>query len=376
MIYSNIKHFKGLNGLRFWAALFVILHHGEAIRKKNEMDNLYEWGIFHNGGSAVMFFFVLSGFLITYLLLKEKKVTHTIHIKTFYLKRLYRIWPLYFLMVFIGTILLPHLFEILNINYDFPYHFGNTWYWFLLFLPVLVTHFYGHHLLEPLWSIGVEEVFYLLWAPLFKLFKRSILPLLISILTLKVILLLIVNHLYPKTTFQLLVQTYNFESIAIGGLGAYWLFNCSKNIHSYWIFKPIFSLIGWGVLCCYILFNKNIDFSIWNTIFKTPIISTIILSLLFIYLIISTSVSEKPFIKLQNKYWDFLGEISYGLYMYHMIIIFGIIHLGKKYLTQMNLIANTTFFYFAVISGTILIAYISKRYFEDFFLNLKRKLVA
>lgn len=66
------------------------------------MDN-FEWlGLFRNGGHAVTFFFVLSGFLITYLLLKERERMGTIKVKKFYLKRVLRIWPLYFLLIFIG----------------------------------------------------------------------------------------------------------------------------------------------------------------------------------------------------------------------------------------------------------------------------------
>jgi peptidoglycan/LPS O-acetylase OafA/YrhL len=76
--HKNITLFPGLNSLRFIAAFLVVLDHGETIKRKYEMDN-FEWlGLFRNGGHAVTFFFVLSGFLITYLLLKEGERTGTI----------------------------------------------------------------------------------------------------------------------------------------------------------------------------------------------------------------------------------------------------------------------------------------------------------
>ena len=70
-IYKNINYFPGLNALRFIAAYLVVMHHSETIRKKYGLLNLQSFSLFRNGSTAVSFFFVLSGFLITYLLLKE-----------------------------------------------------------------------------------------------------------------------------------------------------------------------------------------------------------------------------------------------------------------------------------------------------------------
>ncbi len=116
-MYKNIKYFKGLNALRFIAAYLVVIHHAEQIRLKNELFNLKEYSFFRNGGIAVSFFFVLSGFLISYLLLKELKQTNTIKIKAFYIRRTLRIWPLYFLLVLIGTVLVPVFLDIINHPY-------------------------------------------------------------------------------------------------------------------------------------------------------------------------------------------------------------------------------------------------------------------
>lgn len=133
--YKNISFFEGLNSLRFFAAFLVVMHHSETIRKKNGLEN-FEWlGLFRNGGNAVTFFFVLSGFLITYLLLKENDQKKTVSVKNFYLKRVLRIWPLYFLLVVIGTLVLPELCDVLNVNYEMPYTFGEVWYYFIFFSP-------------------------------------------------------------------------------------------------------------------------------------------------------------------------------------------------------------------------------------------------
>ena len=85
---KTIQFFPGLNALRFFAALSVIVGHVELIKLGMGLDNWFNFFIKLNlGGLGVYFFFVLSGFLITYLLLKEKDKHNTISIKKFYLKR-------------------------------------------------------------------------------------------------------------------------------------------------------------------------------------------------------------------------------------------------------------------------------------------------
>src|SRR5690554_4577142 len=107
------------------------MHHAETLREKNGLANFKWLSLFNNGGVAVTFFFVLSGFLITYLLLKEKQATQNVSIKKFYFKRVLRIWPLYFLLVFIGLFLLPFAIDVFKIEYVIPYSFSEVWAYFL-----------------------------------------------------------------------------------------------------------------------------------------------------------------------------------------------------------------------------------------------------
>ena len=132
--FKNISIFNGLNSLRFIAALFVLMHHSETIKRKNGLNNLEWLGLFRNGGNAVTFFFVLSGFLITYLLLKEQDNTGEIKIKTFYLKRILRIWPLYFLIVLIGFIIMGVIYPWMyhQVYFDFPPWKGLLFFLFFL----------------------------------------------------------------------------------------------------------------------------------------------------------------------------------------------------------------------------------------------------
>ena len=372
--YKNIIVFQGLNSLRFIAAFLVVIHHCETIKKKNGIENFQWFGLFRNGGNAVTFFFVLSGFLITYLLLKESDKTGTVNVKRFYLKRILRIWPLYFLLVFIGTIALPYGFQLLNINYEMPYTLGQTWFYFLFFLPGLVTFYFGHHFLEPLWSVGVEEVFYLTWAPLLKICKNKILVLLITVTALKILLSILGYYFVSNELFNYIVNTFKFEAMAIGGLGAYFIYTKGSLFTQLPIFKIPFQVILFLHLLVYIIFYSNIDNVYWNVLFNTPILSSVVIDLLFLYLIVCVAVIENSIIKLRSKIFSFLGEISYGIYMFHMLAIFITIHFLKKYLVHMNPFTSHFLFYTTVIIITIGVASLSKYLFEDFFLNIKKKL--
>ena len=133
--YKNIKHFEGLNALRFFAAFLVVIHHAEAVRKKNGLFNLDWLSFFKNGGNAVTFFFVLSGFLITYLLLKEDNQTGETSIKTFYLKRTLRIWPLYFLMFFVVHLLVLPMHHLIAEQKNVVYN------WLIEQIEKAIQHF-------------------------------------------------------------------------------------------------------------------------------------------------------------------------------------------------------------------------------------------
>lgn len=371
--YKNISFFEGLNSLRFFAAFLVVLHHAETIRKKHELPNLQDIGLFRNGDNAVTFFFVLSGFLITYLLLKENKKTATISIKNFYIKRMLRIWPLYFLMVVIGTMVVPFAFDMLHINYQMPYTLSQVWFYFLFFLPGLVTYFFGHHLLEPLWSIGIEEVFYLFWAPLFKIGKQKIVPILITIIVVKAVLLVMATYWIKEPLFVFVVNSFRFEAMAVGGLGACFIFNRKSDLSGLIIYKKPLQILMYGTLITYLLLFTTVENPLWKTIFHTPVLSALFIDGLFLYLIIGVSLIDHNILKLRSKVLNYLGEISYGIYMYHLIIIFGIIQFLKKYLVQLPEPLSSLVFYSIVLVAVIAVSSLSKVLFENYFLNLKKR---
>jgi peptidoglycan/LPS O-acetylase OafA/YrhL len=389
-------HFTGLNALRFFAAYFVVLHHGETIRHKFGLPNFEGYAFFQNGALAVSFFFVLSGFLITYLLLTEIERTGTVSLRKFYMRRVLRIFPLYYLLVFIGLIAIPLLLHFIHYPNTQPYDTATGGVLFLFFLSFVVNATFGSHFLEPLWSIGVEEYFYLIWAPLFKKFKPAITPnlrrlqnlaglraVIVGMIVFKSLLILFF-HFYPSenTTFNIIkdvLLSLKFELMAIGGLGALAVYKDRLSVEKAFYFKPVFQVVMLSLLFIRLFFhnycvdNATLIGQIYRFLIFTPVFSVFTEGVLFLWLLLNVSVNPRAFFKLQNPLLDRLGEMSYGIYMYQMLVIFAVVLVFKKWMLQMPPSVSSLFFYAVVTLSVVVVSSVSKRFFEDRFLALKKR---
>ncbi|NJN26104.1 MAG: acyltransferase [Cyclobacteriaceae bacterium] len=315
-------YFPGLNSLRFIAAFLVLVSHVEQFKGFWGYTNYYSHQAIHQiGDLAVTFFFVLSGFLITYLLFKEREQTRDISIRKFYVRRVLRIWPLYYLLVISCLYLLPQL--------DFLYPLGlkNEVYeafWaknvlYFLFLPQVVLFSLPRVLyLEPSWSIGVEEHFYLMWPVLVKYFRDFI--------RLMFVLLIIIYGLRAFGTFgirwfdggpmyeiSLFIQQFfyftRFQLMVIGGIGAYILFN---NISGLLIFIYSKYTQWFAYLVLLICLFSGFEIKWVNHEFY---------GIFFLIVILNIASNKDSILKLEIRVFDYLGRISYGIYMYHEIAI-------------------------------------------------------
>src|SRR3954467_2499920 len=164
---TDHKWFYNLDGFRFFAALFVVLGHIEVIKSRFGLPSFSDNGFLMNiGPIAVTFFFVLSGFLIAYLLMVEQQKSGSsrkkINITRFYKNRILRIWPLYYILVLFVYFVLPH-FSLFNYSgYDSSFSKDpQGLVLFLSFCPNLSEFLRGNVLyLGQTWSLGVEEFFY------------------------------------------------------------------------------------------------------------------------------------------------------------------------------------------------------------------------
>jgi len=361
------NYLPGLNSLRFFAAFFVITdHYLIAINQLGYFKgNIPEF--LKKGGDAVEFFFTLSGFLITYLLIKESQKTNTISIKNFYLRRVFRIWPLYFLIILVGFIsngIIPMFF----FHKTFNTAILKDLLLFIFFLPNYAINFSATAFMHPLWSIGVEEQFYLFWAPFVKKFKNNILGVIILFISITVLYYFIIVY-YPgikksSNTFSFLL-TMKYYLMAIGSLFGYILFYHKDQFNKTFLASIYFQICLWG----FVVYYYFIGFSFSNTIeFK------ILIAFLYGLIILNISSNPKTIFKLENKVLNYLGTISYGLYMYHMLVNYSLKLFFVKFVSNhLSDFSLATIYFILLFSGTVLVSIISFKYFETKMLRLKEK---
>ena len=168
--FKNTRHFPYLDGIRAIAILMVIFHHTSL--------NYGPSGSFNWGHSGVQVFFLLSGFLITTLLLREQENTGGINLKNFYMRRTLRIFPVYYLIL--GIYCLMVLFHEKN-----PAEAQEFWH----NLPYFATYTYnlvipenhGRVIFFLAWSLATEEQFYLVWPFLVKHMGTLAIPVMLTL---------------------------------------------------------------------------------------------------------------------------------------------------------------------------------------------------
>jgi peptidoglycan/LPS O-acetylase OafA/YrhL len=394
VLSTDKVYFPGLNGLRFFAALAVIFTHVELMKKFTGHDNLWinsgaristyagehiangemHWAsplIAEAGPLGVIFFFVLSGFLITYLLLVEKKQTQTIGIGAFYLRRIYRIWPLYFLVFVLGFFVLPNseLFYVRNQTESLHDNFMPNFWCYLFFLPNLAySMFMAVPNIGQSWSVGVEEQFYLVWPVIMKRFRKTLRALLVVTAILLAIkaMVLFIGKSYPSvglTVLQKFLAMSKIECMTLGGIGAYLIFTNQLK----WL-KLIYSIPM--QLAAYTGIPLLLYFS--PALLQDGI--HLVYGLCFLIIILNVSGNPSSLLRLENKWFHFLGKISYGIYMYHLMCVVFVLHFLDRLFQfdrQLTVIENISV-YSLSIGLTILISYLSYEFFEKRFIRMKR----
>ncbi len=352
-------YFPGLNGLRAIAALAVVLSHTTQYFGDFGLDP-YVFGKTYEGqprgielgAFGVSIFFTLSGFLITYLLLKEKE-SRSLNIKNFYFRRILRIWPLYYLNLAL-TLITIYFWKM-------PFQYNTLA--FYVFLAANIPYILGFYfqLLIHYWSLGVEEQFYLFW-PWFVKLQLKKLTKLIWVLIAGLLFLKIVFHLlrlrYQISIPYLTLHVTRFHCMLFGCIGAILYYQRNKifiNLASHFLTQ----IICWTAILA-LAINRFHFFSI---------IDNELVSLVGLCLIISQAQGKNRIINLENNIMDFLGKISYGIYIFHLLIIFYFSKLFPK-IKDIGF-SSYVLVYLMVVITCVAVAWLSYQYFEKRFLRLK-----
>ena len=363
---SGKIHFKGLNSLRFLAALFVVVGHIPLNQASVGLPHPSYGALFFRGATAVSFFFALSGFLITYLLLEERRRTGGIDVRNFYLRRVCRIWPLYFAVVFFGLFFYNVLLPTANVHYEVKYGVPLALALYTFFLPNLMNSLYTvGGILNPLWSIGVEEQFYLAWAPAMKRVRERI-PLLCATVFAASVILYCLSYFdaFGVHEWKNFVGQLKFHFMAAGGLCACWLHRHKERFLN----LPVFSSRGLQLL----LFALLADYYLFNLARWRGPAEELVQIVLYSWLIVNVAANPRNIIPVENRIFDYLGTISYGIYMLHMIAVYTTsVFFRKLPGWNSHLWLYCAAYYSLALGLTVLLAHLSYRHFESPFLRFK-----
>lgn len=362
-------YFPALDGLRFIAFLTVFIHHVTFYINPSLVGNPILRFFRVNGWIGVDIFFVLSGFLVTLLLLEERKKRGNFSYKNFFLRRVIRIWPLYFLALIFGYLIFPNILLILGSSHTWPNLASDIKKylpWHLIFLGNINTAFLGWESMRgvsQLWAISLEQQFYIIW-PIFLFFIKKlktafITTILLILVAIGLRIVLVnsgVNHpgIYTNTLARI-------DSLMFGVILGFVLFFKGEFINKLANISRFYLLILIGFIIFLFFSTANNTLAIRNGIFGYLV--TGIFSLITIIVCIQ---KENIITKLlSNKVLLKLGRLSYGLYIWH---VFALEFLAFLILPTGSLLP-------LLILGFILtlaLAYLSYNLFEKFFLKFKK----
>ena len=330
-----------LDGLRALAVLAVMWSHWAP----------GEWQIGIPWGTGVQLFFVLSGFLITGILLDNRPADSASHRermqvwRRFYIRRTLRIFPLYYLVLSIALVI-----GLGNIRHTWPWHalYASNFYFFFGGPQDTYAHF---------WSLAVEEQFYLVWPCLILLLpvsilRRCIVPMII-LAPLSRILLVAAGH---EDLVVRLLPSSCLDALGIGALLA-WTQRYAKNF--YWNTKRVARLCLLIGLPVYILAGAYQLTG--HSVYWIKSLGHTGMDLFYGWIVITASIGFQGWSGrlLQSKPVVYLGRISYGIYVFHFFapsLIPGMPVEGTAQGYALRLAVYTAF--------TVLLAAASWRFFE------------
>jgi peptidoglycan/LPS O-acetylase OafA/YrhL len=344
-----------LDALRLFAFLSVFFWHALPGESR---------GAFHEVGAyGLCLFFLLSSYLITELLLRERNRTGSVHLGSFYVRRILRIWPLYFAMVGFG-----YVFGLLRP--DSPWGIGRLLsHIFLVGNVYTARHGWVSNPAAALWSISVEEQFYVLWPSIvragtrwLKIFSASLIPLAYFWLW---VLLQAGTSLQPGIWTNSVVQ---FQFFGIGALialrfhGRIPSFTGSARVPML-VLGLTFWLLAGGV---FEVLGGRGTVPLWRTIMGYGSVAVGCSLLCIGVLGAPASWFPRPLV--------FLGKISYGLYVFHLLGIRAAYSLAVRLHGFSGVSAALTALRVPIaLVITVALAHLSYRYFETPFLRIKER---
>ena len=350
-------HIAELDGLRALAVILVLLvHFGPHASIGSAL-----WKIESIGWIGVDLFFVVSGFLITGILLDTRE--EKLYYKTFYLRRALRIFPLYYVVIFLGLAIQMawHLESVIHNLYETS--------WFVVYLGNIRIAFKNHApppaFLGPFWSLQIEEQFYLIFPFLVrKLRQKALFWVLVCVFILSGPLRWSLYLLSPHRQFlQYTALPCRMDGLALGALLAL------RVRMSQWRIRPVTVTLG----AVGLLSGLSLYLSWGGYMWSTPRIRT------FGYSIVALAFASVVLWVLRFRggwqtSWlriaplQYLGKISYGIYLIQALIYEIIrqisIHCGISFFVEGDW-HSTAWTYFGLLTAIIVLSASLSWYFLE-----------
>lgn len=318
------------------------------------------------GEIGVYFFFVLSGFLITYIILHEKRETGTINFKNFMSRRMLRIWPLFYAMILFAFVT-PKILSLINLGSSSEGYEPN-WLVSLLFLEnykmIFTDSFPNVSPLRVMWSLCVEEHFYLIWGTALYFTKlKNVRFLIIG----AIFIALISKIVFYSNNWAFLDILTNLDYFAFGAIPALLLVQNEKQTIDFVSTFSLFSKLGFLLfVISYVMLSPHFDFT-FKIIVEPIFFGILFSSLIFIIL------PENSKIKVSEKnIFSRLGIFTYGLYLTHTIAINFFVKVFEKLNLPLTIAWNAVLFIILTLILTIIASIISYNFIEKPFLRLKK----
>ena len=292
---TRTAYLPQLDGLRALAILMVFAHHAYAVPLL--------W-------SGVDLFFILSGFLITNILLRDSgRMGFGKLLGHFYLRRAQRILPAYVL-----ALALIALFTAEDWRRLWPYYA-----FFLQNLPY-AFHLLGFSPLIPFWSLAVEQHFYLVWPFLvFFLPRRWLGPGMLAILLGLPVLRALCTPLFSTSEPIYALTPFRIDTMAAGALAALWLPRCNPRRALRWAqIAMLFGVVAYALLALHPWFRRNANTPQFNSLAYS--LNIVILGGLFVWTLVAPATNWVIRL-LAIAPLRGLGRISYAFYLFHLLVL-------------------------------------------------------
>lgn len=350
--YLKTRFFGSLDGLRCLSIVWVIGFHCK-------LDNT---PLFRRGDWGVGLFFIISGFLITTLLLREKSARGAVSLQNFYARRTLRIFPLYYAAILVYTVLVVALErgpERTAYFWNLPFFLTYTGNWF-------VDRFAAERVIFAFsWSLATEEQFYLLWPSVLRVTRKARIPILILSITLLGALLAQLFSFLAVLPFGPTgnrIVTSVEPTILLGCLLAYafhdprWFDRLRGWLGTRWSAPVALCFMG---LIYFALLRAPAD-----SVFAFALDWVFALALLVVVAACCIREDNGMALVLANPVVRYIGTISYGMYLLHMLAMNG----SKKVLS-----AHDWRFFGLTLLLSISLASASYWLYERRFLKLKHR---